>query len=37
MGTKHNVKFKQDKNCVAINLDGIELNDVDAIVQIETK
>jgi alpha-L-fucosidase len=37
MGTNQKVKFKQDKNAVAINLDGIALNNVDTIIEIETK
>ncbi len=37
MGTNEKVKFKQDKNGVTINPDGIKLNDVDTIVQIEMK
>ena len=37
MGTNQKVKFKQDKNAVAINLDGISLNNVDTIIEIETK
>ena len=31
------VKFKQDKNGVTINLDGLTLNDIDTIIEIETK
>jgi len=37
MGTDKKVKYKQDKNDVTLNLDGIKLNDVDTIVEIETK
>jgi alpha-L-fucosidase len=37
MGTNQKVEFKQDKTGATINLDGIALNDVDTIVQIETK
>lgn len=37
MGAKQNVKYKQDKDQVIINLDSIALNDVDTIIQIETK
>jgi len=31
------VKFKQDKNNVTINLDGIAMDNVDTIIEIETK
>jgi len=37
MGTNRNVKFKQDKTGVTIQLDEIALNDKDTIIQIETK
>jgi alpha-L-fucosidase len=37
MGTDEKVKFNQDKKGVAIKLDGINLNEVDAIIEIETK
>jgi alpha-L-fucosidase len=37
MGTDKKVKYKQDKNGLTLNLDGIKLNDVDTIVEIETK
>jgi alpha-L-fucosidase len=37
MDTNQNVKFKQDKTGMTINLDGIALNDVDTIIQLETK
>ena len=37
MGSNQKVKFKQDKNGVIINTDGIKLNDVDTIVEIEIK
>jgi len=37
MGTDKKVKYKQDKNDVTLNLDGIKLNDADTIVEIETK
>jgi hypothetical protein len=37
MGTDQKVKFKQDKDGVAINLTGIDLENVDTIIKIETK
>lgn len=37
MGTDKKVKYKQDKNGLTLNLDEIKLNDVDTIVEIETK
>jgi alpha-L-fucosidase len=37
MGTDKKVKYKQDKNGLTVNLDGIKLNDVDTIIEIETK
>ena len=37
MDSNQNVKFKQDKTSVTINVDGIELNDIDTIIKIETK
>jgi len=37
MGTDKKVKYKQDKNVLTLNLDGIKLNDVDTIIEIETK
>lgn len=37
MGINQEVKYKQDKNGVAINLDGIPLDSVDTIIEIETK
>jgi hypothetical protein len=37
MGTDQKVKYKQDKDGLAINLDGIDLNNMDTIIKIETK
>jgi len=37
MGTDKKVKYKQDKNGLTLNLDGIKLNDVHTIIEIETK
>lgn len=37
MGTDKKIKCKQDKNGVTINLDGIDLDNVDTIIKIETK
>jgi len=37
MGRNQEVKYKQDKNGVAINLEGIPLDKVDTIIEIETK
>ena len=37
MGRNQEVKYKQDKKGVAINLDGIPLDNVDTIIEIETK
>jgi alpha-L-fucosidase len=37
MGTDQKVKYKQVKNGVAINLDGINLNNIDTIIKIEMK
>ena len=37
MGTDKKVKYKQDKNGLTLKLDGIKLNDVDTIIEIETK
>jgi len=37
LGTDKKVKYKQDKNGLTVNLDGIKLNDVDTIIEIETK
>ena len=37
MGKDQKVKFKQNKNNVTINLDGIVLDNVDTIIEIETK
>ena len=37
MGTGERIKFKQDKKGVVLNLDGIALDDIDTIIEIETK
>lgn len=37
MGTDQKIKYKKNKTGVELNLDGVALNDVDTIIQIETK
>ncbi len=37
MGKEQKVKYKQDKNGVTINFDGIPLDEVDTIIEIEMK
>lgn len=37
MGANQKIRFKQDKTGATINLDGIALNNVDTIIQVETK
>lgn len=37
MLTGQPVKFKQDKNAITINLDGITWNDADTIIQLQTR
>jgi alpha-L-fucosidase len=37
LGKNRKVKFKQNKNGVTLNLDGIALDDIDTIIELETK
>jgi alpha-L-fucosidase len=37
INTDQKIKFKQNKDGVALNLDGVVLNDIDTIIQIEIK
>ena len=37
MGQNQQVKFKQDKDGVTLNLEGINLIEPDTIIEIETK